>query len=217
VEQKAFNISLEKNPQIMIRVVPGHFATVSSHTNSYLDVSRLRTNAHVARDVAREMAIPYMSSTLVDTIVCIESTEVIGAYLAEELAQEGTGLVNSGDDIHVVMPINNVNGQWIFQDSMIDLITDRNIVLLVPSIFSGRTVKSVLDCLNYYGGNLVGISVLFLVSYGKLGEELKHIVHPLFTAEDIPYFKQYSVGQCEICKSGRKLDALINSEGYRNF
>jgi len=217
MEQRAFNVSLEKNPRITIKAIPGHFATVSSHTNCYLDVSGMRTNTLVARDVAQELAIPYLSSTFVETIVCIENTEVIGAYLAEELTQEGTRVVNTGGEIHVIVPINNINGQWIFQDSMVEWIADRNTVLLVPSISSGRTVRSVVDCVKYYGGNLVGISVLFLVSSENLGEELEEYIHPLFTADDIPFFKTYTIGECELCKAGRKLDAFINSEGYKKF
>jgi orotate phosphoribosyltransferase len=212
--QDSFIVSLEKNPKITIKVEKGHFATVSSHTNCYLDVNDLKTNAMVARDVARELAVPYLSSTHVNTIICIEHTKVIGAYLAEELLQEGMIVVNEGEEIHVMRPAKNVDGLWIFQDNMIDRVTNKDIVLLVPTISSGRTVKGVIDCIKYYGGNLVGISVLFLVSQEKLGEDLDYLVHPLFTAEDVPDFKLYSVEKCEMCKEGLELDALINSEGY---
>jgi orotate phosphoribosyltransferase len=217
MEENAYFVSLDKNPRISIKVIPGHFATVSSHTNSYVDVSGIKTSSLAAKEVAQELAIPYLSSTLIDTIVCLENTEVIGAYLAEELLQSGTRVVNSGAEIHIVVPIHNVNGQWIFQDNIAEQIVNKNIILLTPSISSGRTVRSVLDCIKYYGGNLVGMSVLFLTSYGSLGEEIQEFVHPVFTAEDIPDFKIYSVDQCEMCKSGIKLDALINSEGYRKI
>ena len=214
MEHDVFTVSLEKNPIITIKVEKGHFATVSSHTNCYLDVNELKTNAMVARDVAHELAVPYYSSNMVDSIVCIEHTEVIGAYLAEEMNQEGMAIGNSGDEIHVLTPLKNINGQWFFQDSMTGCLKNKNIVLLVPTISSGRTVKSVIECIEYYGGNLVGISVLFLVAQESLGEELDEIIYPLFTTEDVPELRTYSVEQCEMCKAGVELDALINSEGY---
>ena len=216
VEQEAYVISLEKDPIIKIRVVPGHFATVSSHTNSYLDMSGLKNKSLEARDVARELALPYLSSASVETIVCIERTQIIAAYLAEELADSGL-VVNSNNDINILTPISNINGQWIFQDNVLDMIADKDIVLLVPTISSGRTVQNVMNCINYYGGNLVGISVLFLISGINLSEEVKKILHPLFTTEDAPDFRTYEVGECEMCRAGQKLDALINSEGYRSL
>jgi len=214
MEHDTFTVSLEKNPKIAIKVEKGHFATVSSHTNCYLDVNDLKTNAMIARDVARELAVPYLSSTLVETIICFEHTSVIGAFLAEELVLEGMAVMNEGDEIYVTKPLRNTNGQWFFPDSMIDKMKYRDIVLLVPTISSGRTIKNIIEFIEYYGGNLVGISVLFLVAQGKLGEGLDELVHPLFTAEDIPDFKIYNVEQCEMCKEGIKLDALVNSDGY---
>ena len=47
------------------------------------------------------MALPYLTSKLVDTIVCIEGTEVIGLLL-KELLQEGTSVINAGRDIYVL-------------------------------------------------------------------------------------------------------------------
>jgi orotate phosphoribosyltransferase len=210
MEKNVLSISLTKNPIISIKVIPGHFTTSNAHSNCYLDVSDLKTDALVARDVARELAIPYLSSTLIDTIVCMEKTEVIGAYLAEELLQEGTSVMNAGGKIHVVSPTYNTNGNLVFPDNVIEWILNRNILLLVASISSGRTVAAAMECLAYYGGKIAGISTLFLTS----GENLKQEVHPLFTSGDIPGYKLFGIGDCELCKTGQKLDAIISSEGY---
>ena len=102
IENKSYTVTLTKNPSISMNVIPGHYTTNSFHVTHYLDLEDLKINALKARDVARELAIPYLSSTLVDTIVCLEGTEVIGAYIAEELLQEGTAVINSGLEIHVV-------------------------------------------------------------------------------------------------------------------
>jgi len=210
METKAFTVSLAKNPLISIKVIPGHFTTSNAHSNNYLDVNSLKWSALIARDVAREMAIPYKTTTLVDTIVCMEKTEVIGAYLAEELFQDGPAVINSENEIHVVTPTNNVNGNLVFQDSVIGWISNKKILLLVASISSGRTVTSALECLTYYGGILAGISAIYLTSREVLG----HDINTLFTSDDIPGYKLFIPGECELCKAGVKLDALVNSEGY---
>ena len=212
METKSFTISLEKNPLISIKVIPGHFTTSNAHSNNYLDVSELKSNAMVARDVSKILAAPYISNTLVDTIVCMERTEVIGAYLAEELFKEGVMVINAGGRIHVVSPTSNINGNLVFQDSAIELILNKHILLLFASISSGHSYNSVKECLTYYGGNLVGVSTLFLASYEKHKE-----VNALFTANDIPNYKLFMPGFCEMCKAGVKLDAIVNSEGYTNI
>jgi orotate phosphoribosyltransferase len=210
MEEKAFRVSLHKNPIITMKVITGHFTTSHAHVSHYLDVSDMKSNALIARDVARELAIPYLTSTMVETIVCMERTEVVGAYLAEELLQEGMSVVNSSGVIHVVTPINSHNRTLVFQDSTIEWISNRNILLLVASLSSGRTVKSALDCLEYYNGNVVGISSLFLASHEKQVKE----VHALFTSEDVQDYRLYSSSECEMCAAGKKLDAIISSEGY---
>jgi orotate phosphoribosyltransferase len=210
MKYKEFDVSLTKNPSIKMKVVPGHFTTNSFHLTHYLDLNNLKTNASVARDVARELALPYLSTTLVDTIVCIEGTEVIGAYMAEELLQEGTSVINAGRQINVVVPVSNVYRKLMFQHDMQELIDNRNIVLLLSSISSGASLNSALECLRYYGGNTVGISTLF----NAYPEQFEQEIHTMFTSEDIPDYKLYSPNKCPICNEGRKLDAIIIHDGY---
>ena len=210
MEDKTFSVSLEKNPKIAINIIPGHFTTSNVHSNNYLDFSELKCNAIVAKDVAREMAIPYLSTTIVDTIVCMEKMSGIGAYLAEELLQEGTSVINAGGLIHVVSPMNNAHGEWIFPSNRTEWINGKNILLLTATISSGRAINSVLECITYYGGKLAGISALYVAS----PESQKHEINALFTSEDVPDYKLYSINECELCKAGKKLDAIVTSEGY---
>ncbi|MCL2764887.1 MAG: hypothetical protein FWD40_06360 [Treponema sp.] len=210
MEENVFSVSLAKNPLIAINITPGHFTTNNAHTNSFLDVSTLKSDTAVARDVARELAIPYLSSTPVDTIVCMEKMEVIGAYLAQELVQEGTSGINSGNSIHVVSPINNAYGKLVFPGNVAKWINGKNILLLVATISSGRTLNIALECISYYGGNLAGISAL----YRALDINASLSVHTLFTSEDIPDYKLFTTNECEMCRNGQKLDAIISSEGY---
>jgi orotate phosphoribosyltransferase len=210
MENKTYDISLAKNPIIKIKVTQGHFTTNTRHVNHYLDVSELKTNALIARDVAQQLAIPYLTSALVDTIVCMEKTEVIAAFLAQELLQPGTAVMNSGGEIHIVTPVNNVHGNMIFHDSVVDWITNKNVLLLVASVSSARAVHIGMDCIAYYGGRLAGISALFVAS----PEKQKENINTLFTSDDISGYHLYETVECEMCKAGHKIDALISSDGY---
>jgi orotate phosphoribosyltransferase len=213
MEDKAYSVSLTKNPLISMKVIPGHFTTSHFHISHYLDVSELKTNAVIAKDVARELSIPYLANVSVDTIVCMEGTEVIGAYLAEELMQEGVGVINSGKEIRVLKPLISAGGKLLFQCNVQQYIRDKEIVLLVASISSGTTIGRALDCITYYGGVIAGISALF--NAYPAGDEQE--IHSMFTREDIPGYQVYSMGECTMCKEGQKLEAIINSEGYTNI
>lgn len=210
MKNKEFIVSLSKNPVITMGVIPGHFTTNHFHVTHYLDLNDLKTNASLARDVAIELALPYLNSTLVDTIVCMEGTEVIGAYMAEELMQEGTSVINSDNEIHVVTPKSNINRKLMFQGNMKELIYNRNVILLVSSIASGATVNSALECLSYYGGILVGISALFNYRPENMDQE----IYSMFTNEDIPEYQIFNPDECVMCKEGHKLDAIVIHDGY---
>ena len=213
MESKTFKVSLERNPIISIGTTPGHYTTGSFHTNYYLDVSSLKTNAMVARDVARELAVPYLSSTLVDVIVCMENTRVIGAFLAEELLQDGTAVMNSGGEIHVISPKSSSDRKLVFLDNEVEWIRNRSILLLTAAVSSGRTLGAALECLSYYNGNIKGISALFNSS-DKTSE---YEINTLFTSEDVPGYKVVRGDKCGMCMAGQKLDALISSDGFRRI
>jgi orotate phosphoribosyltransferase len=210
MEKRGFAVSLENNPRIAMQVIPGHFTTSSVHLSHYLDMGGLKSDARLARDVARELAIPYQLSTPVDTIVCMERTEVIGAYLAEELMQSGVSTINDGNVIRIVTPTSNNLGHLSFPSSTVTEIMSKNVLLLTTSVSSGLSLDSALDCISYYHGKIAGISALFSVS--SVEEELH--IHAIFNSKDIPGYAIYSSRQCALCQAGIKLDALISSEGY---
>jgi len=211
MERNAFTVSLPENPVIAMKVIPGHFTTSNAHLNHYLDVSGMKSNVQLARSAAQELAAPYLSSGVrIDTIVCMEKTEVIGAYLAEELLDDGSSVESDDKEIHVITPLHNANGNLVFQDSAIQWIAGRNIILLVATISSGRTVNSTLNCLRYYGGCLAGISALFLADPIHIDSN----TYALFTANDISNYQVYSADTCDLCRDGVHLDALVSSEGY---
>lgn len=207
---KSFLISSPKSSNIVMTVTPGHFTTSSSHVSHYLDMGALTHNVRAAKDVARELAIPYTSQHKIDTIVCLEGTQIIGAYLADELMREESRTMKTERAIFVASPMNNVNGQLIFQNNEHELIKNKNVLLLVSSVSSGKTVYRALDCLAYYGGKLIGISSLFAAVPNVYG----HDVNAVFIGEDIPNYTFCRAADCKLCKEGMKLDAIVNYGGY---
>jgi len=148
-----------------------------------------------------------MANTVVEVIVCLEGTEIIAAYLAAELLQGG---INARGEIHVVTPVHSVNGNFIFYQNIQEMIFNKNAVLMVATMSTGATVNRALECLSYYGSKLNGVSAIF----SAFPEVNKYQVHSLFTSDDIAGYHFYKPSDCDMCKEGRKLDAIINSEGY---
>lgn len=208
--QESYVVSSPMNPAITLSVTPGHFATSNSHISHYLDVSTLRTSAMAAREVARSFAEKFLTSTEVNTIVCMENTEVIGAYLAEELLKDGLRTFNRGGEIRVMTPIQSVGGQLIFLPSVRKYIEGQNAILLMASVSSAKTASQALECLSYYGGRLVGILALFSAESSVLGQKIDSI----FTDADIDGYYSARAEQCKLCKAGHSLDAIVTNRGY---
>ena len=79
--------SKESN-MVAIHAIPGHFATSHSHINYYIDITSLKTRIQEAKEVARVLHQKIGRVSYVDTIVSLDGTEVIGAYLADEDEKE---------------------------------------------------------------------------------------------------------------------------------
>jgi len=210
MERRFFTVSSQKNPLIRLRAASGHFATGSSHISHYIDISELKSSAAAAKDAARALAVPYISNAAVDVIVCAEGTEIIAAYLADELLHAGLGVMNTGGEIHVLTPMHTAGGNFIFHQNVQEKIFNKNTVILVATASTGSTINRAVECLSYYGGKLVGLAAVF----SAFPEIADCEVNSLFTNGDIPDYHFYKPSECAMCQEGRKLDAIINSEGY---
>ena len=60
----------------------------------------------------------YLYDMIVDTIVCMEGTEVIGTLLAQELTKGGFMSKNAHKTIYVIKPEFNSNSQMIFKENV---------------------------------------------------------------------------------------------------
>ena len=74
--------------ELFLRVAKGHFATSHSHINYYIDVTTQKTRLSEAKAVAKELVSAYQHSTIVDTVLCLDGTQVIGTCLANELTKD---------------------------------------------------------------------------------------------------------------------------------
>ncbi|MCD8007089.1 MAG: orotate phosphoribosyltransferase [Oscillospiraceae bacterium] len=206
MEGRAKIIESRKNRRIKISVIPGHFATNHSHINNYIDMTKIKTSHMMAKDAATQIAATY-SSTPIHTIICMEGTEMLGAFLAESLASGG---INQGEDVAVITPELNSTGQLIFRDNTQGMIWGKKVLLLISSVSTGKTINRALECLNYYSGELVAIASIF----SAISESNGIAVHSVFTPDDIPGYQTFIQRECPMCSSGQKVDAIVNSFGY---
>jgi orotate phosphoribosyltransferase len=140
----------------------------------------------------------------------MDGTEILAAYLADELLQAGVGVVNEGSEIYLVTPMLRADGKFVFHQNVMKKIEDKNVVLIVASLTAGATVNRVIECLEYYRCKVAGISAIFSTSNEVGGRE----INSLFTLEDLPNYKFFAPAECELCKAGKKIDAFMSSEGY---
>ena len=150
-----------KNKNVFLRVKKGHFATMHCHTNYYIDVTTQKTRLSEAEAVAKEMVAAYRASTIVDTIICLDGTEVIGASIARELTADNFVNMNAHQTIYVVSPEFIGGGQMIFRDNLIPMVHNKHVLILAASVTTGKTALAAVDAIKYYGGIVVGISAIF--------------------------------------------------------
>lgn len=210
MESRAIRIHSDKIRTISISIIPGHFATTHSHVNYYIDMTSIKHQHTMAKLVAEYAAQKYINLVPVNTIICMDGCEVIGAFLADELTKSGISSMNESEDIAVVTPEFNTNGQLIFRDNMQKMLWNKSILLLVASATTGKTINRALECIKYYGGKVVGISAIFSAI-----DEMGGIpINSVFTSEDLPNYRTYSFQECPFCKEKQKIDAIVNSYGY---
>ena len=199
-----------KRGNVPLRYAHGHFATNHSHINYYVDITFQKTRLSEARDVARQLVSSFNSTTLVDTILCLDGTAVIGTCLADELTKSGFRSINSHQTIYVVEPEYNANSQMIFRDNIKPMIRGKNVLVLMASMTTGFTAKRSIEAIGYYGGFISGVAAL----YSAVKDSGGYPVASVYSLADLPNYASYDYRECPYCKQGIKIDALVNSFGY---
>ncbi|MDD6082384.1 MAG: orotate phosphoribosyltransferase [Oscillospiraceae bacterium] len=209
MENRTQKITAAQNRRVSFDVIPGHFATSNSHVSAYIDMNGIKSSFRAAKEAAKELATGIYGVIPVDTIICLEGTKMIGAFLAEELS-EGLHGINSGNEIMVITPEFNTYNQIILRDNLQPMVRDKNVLLLASSVSSGKSIVQAAECLAYYGGKLMAAAAIFSDVDNIRGLKIHHI----FGHDDIPEYSSYKQEECAMCKAGKKIDAIVNSFGY---
>ncbi len=199
--------------EIPLRIAKGHFATSHSHINYFIDMTYTKHRLAEARQAARELAVKFQSSKVVDTILCLDGTEVLGACLADALTELGVRNKNEHDTIYVLSPETTSGSQYIFRENTAHLIQNRHVLVLAASVTTGNTVRAALEAVRYYGGDPVGICSIF----SCLEECAGFPVTAIFYSGVLDNYQCLPSNQCPLCRAGVRLDGLANSYGISSF
>ncbi len=195
---------------LYLRVTPGHFATSHSHINYYIDVTTQKTRLSEASAVAQQLVTYYTANTVVDTILCLDGTEVIGTCLASELTKGNFINLNAHQTIYVVTPEHTSGSQLIFRDNVVPMIAGKHVLVLAASVTTGYTAQAAAEAIAYYGGSVVGVCAIFATIDSCAG----HPVRSIFNTADLDDYASHASHECPMCKEGKKIEALVNSFGY---
>ncbi len=196
--------------KVPLRVAQGHFATNHSHINYYIDITYQKTRISEAKESAKQLVSHFINNTPVDTILCLDGTAVLGAFVAEELTKSGFMTINQHKSIYVIEPEYNANSQMIFRDNIQPMIRGKHVLVLMASVTTGFTAKRSIEAIGYYGGFISGVAAL----YSAVNDAGGYPVASVYSLSDLPDYASYDYRECPYCKQGIKIDALVNSFGY---
>ena len=199
-----------KSANLTLRVAKGHFATSHSHINYYIDVTMQKTRLSEAKAVAKSLVSRYALNTVIDTVLCLDGMQVVGACIADELTRSGFMSINAHQTIYVITPEHTSGSQLLLRDNVIPAVKGKNVLILAASVTTGYTASAAMEAVRYYGGNVAGISAIFATVDECMGVE----VNSVFDPNDLKDYSSYPAHQCPMCKAGKKIDALVNSHGY---
>ena len=210
MEDRMYKVFSPNDSKVAMKVIPGHFVTTHSHITHYVDMTTLRARQNEAEAAARILASKYANNTPVDSIICLNGCEVIGAYLAQELTKSGIMCLNAHHTIYVTSREQDINGQMIFRDNSKIMVEGKNVLILSTSITTGVTLDKAIDSVEYYGGRVRGIASIFSFISKARGVE----VNSIFDAKDLKGYASYDAKVCPMCKAKQKIDAIVNGYGY---
>ena len=219
-------IYAKDNHDVALKVTKGHFSSDRFHINYYIDMTSLKMRRKDAQQVAKAMVSRYVNrvnlsgntpfvsgdmqqliasmstKTPIDTIICMDGCEVIGAYVASELSQIGVTTLNSHKTSYIITPEFDSTGQMVVRDNIRPMLKDKHVLVVLATAMSGRTISKSIRCIQSYGGLIEGISVIF----SAVDEIDGYPVNSVFDTSDLPDFRLSDPSQCPDCKNGVKLD-----------
>lgn len=210
MEERMVKFYSKESNKLALHAIPGHFATSHSHINYYIDVTSIKARIKEAKEAARMLYQRAGNPAYVDTIVCMDGTEVIGGFLAECFENGNYMSTNLHETIYVVSPEASNNGQLIFRDNTRKMIEGKHVVLLLDTTTTGVSVRRSLECIRYYGGIVEDVMAVFSTVKEVDGTQIQSI----FKGDDVPGYQNYEQHVCPYCAKGMKIEAMINGYGY---
>lgn len=169
----------------------------------------MKSRTAEAQNIAHELAANYEVSTPVDTIICMDGLEVIGAYLSEELTKAG---------IFPWMLIRR--STWLLLNPAIP---DRLSSVIIFSQWS-RAKCTDPQWFDYHRLYFVQSNREHSVLRRHYQRYRSHIQQSrqrgfspcifYFNTKDIPDYHSYSSTKCPMCQRQQKIDAIVSSYGY---
>jgi len=203
-------IDYSKNKDVVLRYIPGHFITPNSHVNYYMDLSDMKARQREARATGEELAEMYLASDVIDTILCLNGTEIVGSYMANKLTKAGIISANRHQTMYITSPEYNTSGQMMFRENNKHMIKGKKVLVLIDTATTGSTLKSAIGSIRFYGGTPIGISAIFSVAT----QIEKLPIRSLYSTRDLPDYASYRSDNCPLCQKGLAVDAICNGFGY---
>ena len=210
MENRMVKFYSKESNMLALHAIPGHFATSHSHINYYVDVTSIKTRVSEAMEAAKVLYAHMTRVSYIDTIVCMDGTEMIGAFLSQQIEKGGILSTNRHETIYVVSPEINNNNQMLFRDNNKGAIAGKHVVLLLATTTTGETIRRSLECIRYYGGIVENVASIFSTVDSVDGVQ----VESLFDGNDVMNYEAYSAHECPFCKKGQKIEAMVNGFGY---
>lgn len=211
MNNEIYTLTCSRNDRVFIHIMTGHFVSANNHINYYIGTSDIKHNHNVSVDAAMLLSEYYNANAInVDTVLCLYETQTLGAYLAHELSRPNMFRPNPNSTVYVIGAEYDASGNLIFRDNLKKMIKDKNVVILISCITSGKTVERAMESVEYYGGKTVGVSSAFSAVDNVGGVH----VNMLFGLNDIPHYKAYPMHSCPYCAQGMPVDAISNGYGY---
>jgi len=210
MEERMVKFYSKESNMLALHAIPGHFATSNSHINFYIDVTGMRARITEAEEAAKIMAHKFGHLNYVDTVVCMDGTEVIGAFLAKEFEKENISSTNQHKTVYVISPEQSRDNQMIFRDNTKHMIAGKHVILLLATTTTGETIRRSMEGIQYYGGVIEGICSIF--STVATVNNVK--VQSLFDGNDVIGYQAFQKADCPFCKKGARIEAVVNGFGY---
>ena len=199
-----------KGKNLFLRVTKGHFMKTNGHMNYYIDVTMQKSRLSEARAVAEELVSYYNTSSIIDTILCLDEMQVIATCMADLLTKSGYMNLNEHQTIYILTPEKVSAGKFIFREGSASMINGKNVLILTSSVATGRTTSVAMEAVKYYGGNVAGLASIY-----SAVEECGGVpVRSVFDTRDLDGYYCVPAHECPLCKEGEMVDGVVNSYGF---